>query len=97
VSYLKAPAAVLEYQFNWAGNPAKKVKPWLAEGETITNHQVVVPAGLTQVGESTVSGGVVTVWIAGGSVSAYYQVTCHITTSAGRQDSRSVRITVRDR
>lgn len=87
-AYLKDPAAVLDYAVDW--------NDWLAVGETITAVDVVVPAGLTE-GATTNAAGVVTVWLSGGTADVDYTVTFHITTSAARQDERSIRILVRDR
>lgn len=86
----KDPSAVLDYKWDWSS--------WLAAGETITTADVDLPPdGLTldrEVGHDTTS---VTAWLAGGTVGKNYRVTAHITTSAGREDDRSLTIKVRDR
>ena len=38
-TYIKDPQAVLDYAWDWAG--------WLAEGESISEHTVTVPEGIT--------------------------------------------------
>jgi hypothetical protein len=89
--FMLDPNAVLDFAFSWTN--------WLGAGETITSAVVTVPTGLTKASQST-SSGVVTVWLSNGVPSTTgrpYPVTCHITTNAGRQDDRTIRIDVRDR
>lgn len=76
---VKDPDALLDYQFDWAER--------MLDGDTITSHDVLVPAGVTKV-SSTIDPGAtsVTVWLSGGSLGAIYPVVCRITTAAGRSD-----------
>lgn len=88
--YIKDPQATLDYVIDWTS--------WLATGETITAFTVTVPTGLTQATPAPSSTGtVVTVWLAGGTAGQRYTVTVHVTTSAGRQDDRSIQILAQDR
>jgi hypothetical protein len=86
----KDPAAVLDYQVDWSA--------WLAEGETITEGAVAVAApGLTvnPAGKTTaVSGGKVTFWLGGGVAETFCEVSCQVTTSAGRTDRRTIPLRV---
>lgn len=92
-SYVKDPAEVLDYKFDFnATSPG----PWLNDGETITTHTVTVEAGITK-DSDTADSTSVTVWLSGGTAGTDYIVTCHVTTSAGRQAERSIRIIVTDR
>lgn len=86
----KDPAAVLDYRWDWS--------VWLDDGETITDATVTVPAGLTK-NSQVVEASAVTVWVSGGTADSdsYLQLVCHITTSAGRQDDRTIHIMVVDR
>jgi hypothetical protein len=34
------------------------------------------------------------VWLAGGTVETRYSITCRVTTSAGRTDERTIKVTV---
>lgn len=86
--YVMDPQAVLDFAFDWSG--------WLAGAETIIAQTVVATAGLT-VATVTQSTGVVTAWLSAGTVDTTVTVTCHITTSAGRQDDRSIYVTVLNR
>ena len=86
--FQKDPDATLDYAFDWAA--------WLDEGETITNHTVTVPAGITLDSNAEASG-VVTAWLSGGTAGDSYEVACQITTSAGRTDERTMQIRVRER
>lgn len=99
---VKDPQAVLDYAFLW--------QDWLAVGETITAHTVTVSAATITVDSSSVNtvavtldsieqkiGSVVTAWLSGGTVGTIYVIGCRVTTSDGRVDERSFRLTVRDR
>lgn len=87
-AFQKDPAAVLDYAFDWSA--------WLAAGETITAHTITVTGSLV-VGAHTVLAGVVTAWLSGGVAGETYTATCHITTSQGRQDERSIAVQAVDR
>lgn len=88
MSYVKDPDAVLDWEIDWSA--------WLDTGETIVTSTWIVPDGLTQDSDSS-TGTTATVWLAGGTVGTRYTVTNRITTSAGRTDDRSIRISVQDR
>ncbi|GJH22433.1 hypothetical protein CBA19CS22_37845 [Caballeronia novacaledonica] len=84
----KAPAAVLDYQLDWSA--------WLANGETISNADISADSGLivNPSGKATsVSGGVVTFWLGGGTSGVTYGVTVTVTTTA-RVDSRTIQVSV---
>lgn len=87
--FTKSPTAELDYAFDWTA--------WLAAGETITAATVsIIPDGLTK-RTVAVNGGKVTAWLGGGQYDVEHQVTCHIETSQGRVDDRSIKIRVRTR
>ena len=89
-TYIKDPAAVLDYAFDWTA--------WLAPAETITARTITIdPAGTLTKDSDSVTAGVVTVWLSAGTLDTRYTVTCHITTSAARQDERSITISVHNR
>lgn len=85
--FVKDPDALLEYQWDWAA--------WLA-GDTITSHTVTVPTGLTKSSTSATSTAV-TAWLSGGTVDQRYSVTCHVLTAAGREDDRTITLTIAER
>lgn len=97
--YLKDPDAVLDWKFDWkALTNGSGPENWLETGETIASHTVTAAAGLTVDSSSLTDGNTsVTVWLSGGTVRNGYDVTCHITTSNGRQDDRTIRIYVVER
>lgn len=87
------PDAVLDFAFDWM------TQGWLAESETITEQTVVAaafPDGDLTVSDISQAGGVVTWWASDG-VLGTVAVTCHITTSEGRQDDRTMTIKVLER
>lgn len=85
--FQRHPDSVLDYVVDWLD--------WLDTGETISSVVWTVPAGLTQPFPASLSGAMAKVWIAGGVALTDYQVACHITTTAGRQDVRTILIKVR--
>ncbi len=92
MTYLKDPQAELDFTFDWS--------PWLATGETITGYVITPDTGITVApsGKATVQdGGRITVWLGGGTAEQRYSVACRVTTTAGRVDERTLRVTVTDR
>lgn len=87
---LHDPASVLDYRWDWSG--------WLEAGETITGFTVTAPTGIT-VTTPAVSqvGGIVTAWLTSGTPPTIYPIVCHITTSAGRQDDRTIVLRAQNR
>ena len=84
-----SPGATLDYEFEW-DRPDRDGNVWLATGETISTRLVSVGAGITKDSDSIAADGKsVVVWLSGGSIGAKPRITCKITTSAGRTDSRS--------
>jgi hypothetical protein len=84
----KSPAAILDYQMDWSA--------WLAQGETIVSATVTADAGVTvnPTGKATsVSGGVVTFWLGGGTRGTTYDVEITVTTQS-RTDSRTMQVPV---
>lgn len=89
-SYIKDPEATLDFSQDWSA--------WLADGETLTAATVTAADGITKsTAETFTPEGVVTVWVSGGTVGTVYRLTFHITTSAGREDERSMTIAIRER
>jgi hypothetical protein len=85
-SFRKDPQAVKDYEFNWSD--------WLG-GDTIASHTVTASTGLT-VDSSSATSTTVTVWVSGGVVGATYAVTCHIVTTAGREDDRTMTFVIEE-
>jgi hypothetical protein len=86
----KAAAANLDYLVDWTS--------WLSTGEAITSITTASDnAGITFSLSPTYTGTAVTIWLIGGTLGTTYLITTHITTSAGRQDDRSFRVTVKTR
>jgi len=98
-TWIKAPSATLDYSIDWSS------KGWLQPGETILTTQWHItamedpadPPGAEEsplaIASSGVNGGLVaTVWLSGGDADTFYIVHCRITTSQGRQDSRSFQV-----
>ncbi len=88
-TFVHDPGANLDYSWSWVD--------WLADGETITTSTVTVETTGLTLGSKTSAAGVVTQWVSGGTAGVAYRMTCHIVTSAGRQDERSMRLRCVDR
>jgi hypothetical protein len=84
----KDPDAILDYTLNWSTE-------WL-EGDTISTATWSASTGITVV-SSTITGGLTTVWLSGGTAGRQYEVQCRITTAGGRKDDRTLLITCAER
>lgn len=92
MNYTKDPDATLDWTFNWSA--------WLDGSETITSYDVNVPTGITLgsgVHAPSQADGVVTYWLSGGTLHSSYRITCHIKTSEGREDDRTMQIAISER
>jgi hypothetical protein len=84
---IKDPQDVLDYGRDWSD--------WLADGETISSH-TVTPTGVT-VDSSSIVGTQVVAWCSGGTNGDLATLRFHITTSAGRQHDRTLKLLLRER
>ena len=76
----KDPQAILDYVVDWSD--------WL-DSDTITASTWTAPTGITAATSSNTTT-TATVWLSGGTIGETYKVVNHITTTAGRQDDRSL-------
>lgn len=79
-----SPGAKLDYGIDW--------KEWLEASETISVSQWSGPDDLTLSGEQIVDDTGTSVYVEGGVLNQTYVITNTITTSAGRKDSRIIRL-----
>ena len=86
--YIKDPQAVLEYKIDWSA--------WLPTGDTIIDSVFACLSDGLTITDSSFDSTSATVWLSGGTVGEKYVVTDHVTTAAGRQDDRSITITIKD-
>lgn len=86
--FVKDPDAVLDFAIDWS--------TWLASSETVSTSTVTVSSGLIKDSDSE-SGGVVTVWLSGGTAGQAYAVTSQIVTNQGRTDDRTIQVRVCER
>jgi len=90
--YIKDPDAVLDYGFDWSD--------WLAVGETISASEwsiTLAPDAILVIDSESETTTETLVWLSGGTEGQLYGLTNHITTSAGREDDRSLRVRIRER
>lgn len=91
------PNAKLDYWFDW--NVADLTgKTWL-DGDTITSATVTCDdTTITITGVSYATGTKVGCWVSGGTADGSpAKLKCHIVTAAGREDDRTMLITVAER
>lgn len=102
--YVQDPQAQLDYVWNWHDPAEGETVGWLAVGETISSFSILppVPTGLV-VGNASVGGpapaqsvGKVTAWLSAGTAGVAYEIACHIVTSAGRIDERTIVLHIAD-
>lgn len=97
VYYQQDPDDLLDYKFDFAAlTNGTGDSDWLASGETITAKTVTAdPVGITISSSSiTDSATSVTVWLTSGTSGTTYSITCHITTSDGREVDQTIYVTV---
>jgi hypothetical protein len=87
--YTQDPSDELDYTITWS--------QWLPDGDTVVAATWTVPAGLTEPQASSLTTTTTTVWLAGGTAGADYDVACRITTAEGRVVERTFRLQVRQR
>ncbi len=87
----KDPDAILDYEIDWAA--------WLASGDSIdTATWTSAPTGIIADSPApAVDGTKARVWLDGGTAGQTYQLTCHIETTQGREDDRTVKVKVKNR
>lgn len=86
-TFIKDPDAVLDYSINWSA--------WLST-DTIDTSVWTADTGITVDSYSNTTT-VATVWMSGGTAGNQYAVTNSITTTAGREEDRTIYITVMER
>jgi hypothetical protein len=84
--FFKDPEAILDYSWDWTD--------WLGPEEVITTQDVVAEGVLAET--PTCSGGIVTCRLSGGTIGVSASATCHITTSAGQADDRTIHLVIRE-
>lgn len=84
-----APNAKLDYGFDW------QIEGWLSSGEAITvstwETGDLTPSSLQNTGTIT------SVFVEGGVIGMSYSLINHITTSTGRKDSRTIKLSCKNR
>lgn len=98
-TFWKDPDAVLDFEFDWAAlTNGTGSADWLESGETISTRTVTEDSGITVDSDAIVNSATgVVVWLSGGTAGNSYKVTCHITTSSGREDDRTILVMCMER
>jgi hypothetical protein len=86
-SYVHDPDAVLDYSIDWSR--------WL-DTDTIATSSWTVTTGVTLDSHSNTTTRA-TAWVSGGTAGEVYFLTNHVVTAGGREDDRSIRLTVAER
>jgi hypothetical protein len=93
-TYKHDPQAVLDYSWDWTN--------WLVEGDSIASYSLTPPTGVTIVSHSR-DEAVVTAFMSVGEVipegesAVRLGITCHVTTTEGREDDRTLHLLVIER
>ena len=89
-SFTHDPQAVLDYTWDWS--------PWLADGETIAAATVAANSDAVTVSDVGHDDTTVTAWVTATSADrTTVRLRCHIVTSAGRADDRTITVSITDR
>jgi len=87
----KDPDEILDYTIDWGGSVEL---PGRTFGDTILTAIFTVPVGLTKQSESHTPT-TATVWLAGGTLGATYEILCRITTAGGRTMDQTTKLSIK--
>ncbi len=85
----KDPNDILDFSVNWADTLAT------TPGDTIQEVEWLVPDALTK-GTASIQGTKAVIWLSGGVVGFVYEVTCRMTTVAGRQWDKTTELEIEE-
>ena len=88
MTFTKDPQAILDYNIDW--------NDWLVGGDTITSSSWTVSTGIV-LQSSSVSQGITTAWISGGTAGTTYYATNRVDTAAGRREERTLTLICEDK
>jgi hypothetical protein len=83
------PDASLDYTFNW--------DPWLDPSDSIDAFTVTANDDTVSVDQTLNTPRYVVAWVSGGTLGTVVDLTCHIVTTAGRRDDRTIVLRIRER
>lgn len=87
-TFEKQPSEIQDYDIDFS--------EWLAAfPDTATDYTVTVDAGITK-GDTSMTGGVVKVWLSDGTSGTTYKVAAKITTAGGRVKEDEIKIKVKE-
>jgi len=87
--FSKSPHAKLDYTIDWTDA--------LEDGETISEASWSIPSGLTDEQSESNTTTSQTVWVSGGTLGTKYALRGDMVSSEGREDSRTIYITIEER
>lgn len=93
--YVKDPEARLDYGLEWP--QWLKQRDGTVDSIVSASWEVSGPDTSLVIDDEYLDIDVTGVWLTGGTAGSEYQVTCHIVTAAGREDDRTIRMTVQHR
>lgn len=102
VKFTQDPSEILDYTLDWTA--------LLVEGDSLAAVIFLPDSGLNLLSQDFTNEGtlwwlqanntnrsIATVWLYGGNVGSLYNVSCHITTVAGRQENRTFQIKIQEK
>lgn len=84
----KDPDDELDYVVDWS--------QWLGEDTIVSAAWSISPSGALALERQSETDDKATVWLSGGEVGSTYEVTCQITTAAGRTRSQTTKIKIKE-
>lgn len=87
-AYVKTPAEVLDYEVSFAD--------WLPAGDAIDEAEAESSLESVVVGDVTVSGSTVTVWLSGGEDGDSADITVTVTTDDGRTKQECFKLKIKE-
>ena len=88
LKFLKDPSAILDYKLDWS--------KWLSADDVIVSATAVSDDPALTVDAVSSAASETVFWLSGGTAGSSYKVLVHIVTEGGREDERTVVITVKD-
>ncbi|MES2181017.1 MAG: hypothetical protein V4493_02840 [Pseudomonadota bacterium] len=89
MSAIKDPQSTLDFSFDWS--------LWLAEASDTISSYVFTESGGVTLSNQTNESGIVTSFVAGGTVGTPASLACRITTAGGRVDERTLQLVIKER
>lgn len=98
-NFVHDPNARVDYAIDWGTPSLTSSRSWLEPDEAITSSvwSISDPSMTVVPKDDGSASGSCSAWVSGTPSTNPVQITCHVTTSAGRQDDRSINLIIAQR